>query len=239
MDDKKEINNEWENYYSSVDKITLNKLCSNNNIKNLIYLSSQMDINPLNKKNKKWQLKNKEKIIKECEKFKKKELKEFSYVLSNLAKLGTNTTSDVKHIYKNFEDKLENIDKIITYANNISIVDTLPEKEAKVQTQKKDTIVTNITYEVNETNKSKPKKTGKTTYLVEHDQNSQSNLVSFDIIGGSQEEKAKQNSLKNNPAKNPANNPTNNIVNIKIINNIKSPSESSDNEDYLECFGNC
>ena len=236
MDDKKDINNEWENYYSSVDKITLSKLCSNNNIKNLIHLSSQMDINPLNKKNKKWQLKNKEKIIKECEQFKKKELKEFSYVLSNLAKLGTNTTSDVKHIYKNFEDKLENIDKIITYANNISIVDMLPDNEAKIQTQKKAAIVT---YEVNETNKSKTKKTGKTTYWIAHDQNSQSNIVSFDIIGGNQEEKAKQNPLKNNPTDHPVNNQANNIVNIKIINNIKSPSESSDNEDYLECFGNC
>lgn len=227
MDDKKEINNEWENYYSSVDKTTLNKLCSNNNIKNLIYLSSQMDINPLNKKNKKWQLKNKEKIIKECEQFKKKELKEFSYVLSNLAKLGTNSTSDVKHIYKNFEDKLENIDKIITCVNNITTVDTH---------------VTNVTHDINKTN-------GKTTYVVEHDQNSQSNIVSFDIIGGSQEEKVKQiinKKIDNMGTKGECNEhkfsrkkPDNKTVEIKIINNIKSPSESSDNEDYLECFGNC
>jgi hypothetical protein len=225
MDDKKDINVDWENYYSSVDKTTLSNLCSNNNIKNLIYLSSQMDINPFNKKNKKWQLKNKEKIIKECEQFKKKEIKDFSYVLSNLAKLGTNNTSDVKHIYKSFEDKLENIDKIITCVNNITTVDTN---------------VTNVTNVTNKTNKT-TKTSEKTTYLVDHDLNSQSNIVSFDIIGGSQEEKVKQKPNKTNshnkidkPKK-----PDNKIVEIKIINNIKTPSESSDNEDYLECYGNC
>ena len=36
MDDKKDKIVDWENYYSSVDKNTLNNLCSNNNIKNLI-----------------------------------------------------------------------------------------------------------------------------------------------------------------------------------------------------------
>jgi hypothetical protein len=224
MDDKKDINVDWENYYSSVDKTTLNNLCSNNNIKNLIYLSSQMDINPFNIKNKKWQLKNKEKIIKECEQFKKKEIKDFSYVLSNLAKLGTNNTSDVKHIYKSFEDKLENIDKIITCVNNITTVDT------------------NVTNEANIINKTtKTKTSGKTTYLVDHDLNSQSNIVSFDIIGGSQEEKVKQKPIKNNLHNKitKSKNPDNKIVEIKIINNIKTPSESSENENYLECYGNC
>ena len=209
MDDKKDINVDWENYYSSVDKTTLNNLCSNNNIKNLIYLSSQMDINPFNKKNKKWQLKNKDKIIKECEQFKKKELKDFSYVLSNLAKLGTNNTSDVKHIYKNFEVKLENIDKIITCANNINNVDT--------NSNIKNIINVNTNSNI------------KTTYLVDHDAYSQSNIVSFNILGSNQEEKSNKINKQKEDTKN---------VEIKI-NNIKSPSESSENEHYLECYGNC
>jgi hypothetical protein len=217
MDDKKDINVDWENYYSSVDKTTLNNLCSNNNIKNLIYLSSQMDINPFNKKNKKWQLKNKEKIIKECEQFKKKELKDFSYVLSNLAKLGTNNTSDVKHIYKNFEVKLENIDKIITCANNITTANN------------DNTIITN------DNNINTKISNGKTTYLVEHEANSQSNIVSFNILGSNQEEKT---NIKSNKNKTKTKQEETKNVEIKI-NDIKSPSESSENEHYLECYGNC
>ncbi len=217
MDDKKDKIVDWENYYSSVDKNILNNLCSNNNIKNLIYLSSQVDLNPFNKKNKKWQLKNKEKIIKECEQYKKKEIKEFSYTLSNLAKLGSNNTSDVKNICKNYEEKLDNIDKIITCANNINS----NEKNHKNQ------VVTSI------------KTNNITTYLVDHEPNSQSNIVSFDIIGGNQDEqtKGKVNKTKTNkevkkeePKKN---------LEISIIKNIKSPTESSDNSDYLECYGNC
>lgn len=175
MDDKKDINIDWKKYYSSIDTITLNNLCFNNNIRNLIYLSSQVDINPFNKKNKKWQLKNKEKIIKDCEQFKKKNIKDFSYILSNLAKLNTNNTSDVKNIYKKFENKLDNIDKIITCANNINISDI------------------NI-INVNDSDKNKLTETNQTEKFIE----------------------------------------------IKIINNIKSPeSESLDNNDYLECYGNC
>ncbi len=211
MDNKKDKIVDWENYYSSVDKTTLNNLCSNTNIKNLIYLSSQVDLNPFNKKNKKWQLKNKEKIIKECEQFKKKEIKEFSCTLSNLAKLGSNSTFDVKNICKNYEKKLDNIDKIITCANNIN--------------------------EIISDNKNLKDKlpNSKTTYLVEHEPNSQSNIVSFDIIGGNQDWH-KQTKQKNDykSHKEPKKN-----LEIKIIHKIKSSTESLDNSDYLECFGNC
>lgn len=211
MDDKKDKTVDWENYYSSVDKTTLNNLCSNTNIKNLIYLSTQVDLNPFNKKNKKWQLKNKEKIIKECEQFKKKEIKEFSYTLSNLAKLGSNSTIDVKNICKNYEYKLDNIDKIITCAHNIN----------KLESNDKNN---SIELQVDKSN-------NKTTYLIDHEPNSQSNVVSFDIIGGNQEELTKSNKkAKKEKVKKP--------VEIKI-DNIKSPSESSDNSDYLECYGNC
>ncbi len=221
MDDKKDKKVDWENYYSSVDKNTLNNLCSNNNIKNLIYLSSQVDLNPFNKKNKKWQLKNKEKIIKECEQFKKREIKEFSYTLSNLAKLGSNNTSDVKNICKNYEEKLDNIDKIISCANNINFIE--PHKNNQVVSSVK--INPNI----------------KTTYLVEHEPNSQSNIVSFDIIGGNQDEQTKINNTKTKTIKKQTkpNKEEPKNLEISIIKNIKSSTENSENSDYLECFGNC
>ncbi len=211
MDDKKENEINFDNL--SVDKNVLENFCSNSNIKNLIYLSSQMELNPFNKKNKKWQLKSKDKFIKECEQVKKKELKEFSTALANLAKLGCNNTIDVKNIYKNFECKLENLDKIITCANHI---------ETSEKTNGKN----------------------KTTYLVDHEPYSQSNVVSFDIIGEKQDLNQKPNIIENTPAVK-INKPQNkqkikeNIVEIKVINNIKSPTESSINGDYLECYGNC
>lgn len=233
MDDKKDKSIDWENYYSSVDKTTLNNLCSNTNIKNLIYLSSQVDLNPFNKKNKKWQLKNKEKIIKECEQYKKKEIKEFSYTLSNLAKLGSNNTSNVKSICKNYENKLENIDKIITCAHNINTSEPNL-KNTLTQPTHANQATTNVNLIGNGLTNMK------TTYLVEHEPNSQSNLVSFDIIGGNKEEqiKTKQKNNKKAGAKKEEVKQINQIVEIKM-DNIKTPSESSDNSDYLECYGNC
>ncbi len=226
MDDKKDKIVDWKNYYSSIDKNTLNNLCSNTNIKNLIYLSSQVDLNPFNKKNKKWQLKNKEKIIKECEQYKKKEIKEFSYTLSNLAKLGSNNTSDVKNICKNYEEKLDNIDKIITCANNIT-VDNFTNKNHQTQ--------------ISNGIEAKEAKKTKTTYLVEHEPNSLSNIVSFDIIGGNQEEqkqiKQKVNYFKE--SKEPKKEEPKSTLKISVMKSIKSPSESSENSDYLECYGNC
>ena len=194
MDDKKPNNINIENYYSSVDKNFLENICSNTNIKNLIHLSSQMDFNPFNKKNKKWQLKSKDKLIKECEQVKKKELKEFSTALSNLAKLESNNTLKVKDIYKSFENKLENLDKIITCANCI---------EGDIsQTNQLNQTMTNQTNQLNQTNT--------TTYIVTHEPNSQSNIVSFDIIGGKQEIAQKAKSTKSQKTK-----PKSKIVEIK------------------------
>jgi hypothetical protein len=97
---------------------------SDTNIKNLIYLSSQVDINLFNKK----QLKPKKRIIKECEQVKKKELKNLSTILKNLSKLGSdNNMVNIKNIYKNFENKVDNIDKIISCANNLDTKDIIIE----------------------------------------------------------------------------------------------------------------
>ena len=107
-------------FYSSVDTNVLNKLCKNNNLKNLINLSIQTDIYIFNKKYKKWQLKSKDQLLKECNKVKKHELKSSSIMLSNLAKLNNYTCiTDIKKINNQLENKLDNIEKIITYINHI------------------------------------------------------------------------------------------------------------------------
>ena len=119
---------EINKYYPGIDKNILSDLCKNNNIKNLINLSTQTDIQVLNKN----KLKKKEKIIKECEKVKKQELKKSSMMLSNLAKLNQdndiktvnkeiNVLENVQTIYKNLENKISNIDKIIDYAKVLEV----------------------------------------------------------------------------------------------------------------------
>ena len=89
------------------------------NLRNLIQLSNNSDISIFNKNKK---LKNPEKIIKECEKTKKKELKNSSIMLSNLAKLNSKDTNDlkqIKNIYDNLENKITKIDSILDVAKKI------------------------------------------------------------------------------------------------------------------------
>ena len=74
---------EINKYYPGIDKNMLTDLCKNNSLKNLINLSTQTDISVFNNN----KLKKKEKLLKECEKIKKQELKKSSTMLSNLAKL--------------------------------------------------------------------------------------------------------------------------------------------------------
>jgi esterase/lipase len=81
-------------------------------IKNLVNLSSNNNINIYDKNNK---IKTKEKIINQCLKEKKKELKDISKVLLNLSKLSQ--FDNVKDVYSNYENKINNIDKIISIVN--------------------------------------------------------------------------------------------------------------------------
>lgn len=102
-------------------------LSMNNNIKNLILLSSKTDLNIFNKKKNKWELKSKDKLLKDYEKIKKKELKSLEqikknelkelqqinkqdvkdthYSLSHLSQLGNNNFTVFKH-------KIDILDKI-------------------------------------------------------------------------------------------------------------------------------
>jgi uncharacterized protein YydD (DUF2326 family) len=52
----------------------------NNNIKNLILLSSKTELNIFNKKKNKWELKSKDKLLKDYEKIKRKELKSLEQI---------------------------------------------------------------------------------------------------------------------------------------------------------------
>jgi hypothetical protein len=103
-----------EQYYSLVDKKVILNLCKNNNLKNLIKLSTISELYVFNKKNKKWSLKSKDKILKECNNIKKKQLKSSSTMLLNLAKLNTNQNIvEVTNICDTLHNKISNIDNII------------------------------------------------------------------------------------------------------------------------------
>ena len=117
-----QINN-VNNYYSSIDKNIINNLCKNNNLKNLINLSTQSDVFVFNKKNKK--LKSKEKLLNECKQIKNRELKTTSSMLSNLAKLNNsqeiiNHSNDVKQICSQLENKMVTLDQMISCINDLN-----------------------------------------------------------------------------------------------------------------------
>ena len=124
------INNDTDNidkYYSSVDKNVINHLCTDNNIKNLIHLSINTELNPFNKSKKKWNLKSKRKLLKECENIKKKEVKEISFHLNNLSKLGNNNIDNLKNYIRSFRNFiLTKIKKLFRFKNRqVSIVELI------------------------------------------------------------------------------------------------------------------
>lgn len=84
MNDNK---NNIKEYYLSIDDKLINNSCKDNNIKNLIMLSTNSDINIFNKRNNKHQLKRKKKILTECDNINNKALLDSSIMISNLAKL--------------------------------------------------------------------------------------------------------------------------------------------------------
>jgi hypothetical protein len=112
----------------------------NNNIKNLILLSSKTELNIFNKKKNKWELKSKDKLLKDYEKIKRKELKSLEqikkkelkeiqqinkqgmkdthYSLAHLSQLGNNNFS----VFKN---KIDILDKIYDCITHIDITEDL------------------------------------------------------------------------------------------------------------------
>jgi hypothetical protein len=102
-----------------IDTNSLNNLCENNNIKNLVKLSENIDLCLFNKKYNKWNIKPKDKLLKECIKKKQNEIKNASHMLSNLAKLSSNI--DINPVYNNLNEKINNIDNVIKYINDTDI----------------------------------------------------------------------------------------------------------------------
>lgn len=113
--------NEINSYYSSVDKTVIGDLCKNPNLRTLLLLSTESNVNVFNKKKNKWELKPNNKILKDCEQSKKKEVKASSSMLSNLAKLNS-TSTEVTNVCHSLENKITNIDKMIDCVNTIGTI---------------------------------------------------------------------------------------------------------------------
>jgi len=91
-----------------------------NDINDLIYLSKKSKINILKKNNSKWVLRDKRKILNDCNKMKKKIIRNFSTNLKNLSLKEDIPTKELKDINnKNISD-ITNIDTIINIINNKS-----------------------------------------------------------------------------------------------------------------------
>ncbi len=210
MSDSKDFNE----YYSSVDKKLLENMFKNNNLKNLINLSTKTELYVFNKKNKKWQLKSKDKLLKECEQIKKKEIKESSLMLSNLAKLSKiNEYNSVSSIYNNLQSKIANIDKIVDCINHIGLSSESNEKDTNEYFKPNIVRFDEIGKEVENPVKSKKNGT-KEKEKIKEDIKKEPITVQ------------KQNILKDK----------NSVIKLNL-DDSKSSSMSSEN--YIECYGNC
>ncbi len=114
------IENNIENYYKDIDKITINNLLNNNNFKNLLELSIITDLYIFKKKKTDcWKLKDKRQLLKECDKKKKYKIKEIRIILDNLTKKkATNIINEVKLNNNNLISELEKIDNFINTIEN-------------------------------------------------------------------------------------------------------------------------
>jgi hypothetical protein len=113
--DIKEIN--IEKYYKDIDKPIVNNYINNFNLKNLLNLTTIIDLSAFTKKKKnkkEWQLKDKRKLLKECEIKKKDKIKEATSTLTSLV---TNTSKklidEVKNKNETILNEIENIDTLI------------------------------------------------------------------------------------------------------------------------------
>ena len=105
--------------YSYYKDLNLPEECFNSkSLKNLLELSVANDINIFDDKKK---LKNKKKIIKQCEDLKKIKLKEYTNELSSFNKKNNELKIiKIKEANENFMDKMESIDSIVSIINEES-----------------------------------------------------------------------------------------------------------------------
>ena len=94
--------------------------------KHLLNLSTKVDLYILSKRNKKWYIKENKNILNECNKKKKKEVKETVSALSNLVKSWSkNSILQLKETNSKLEDKISNIDSLIEHIKlNLDTEDT-------------------------------------------------------------------------------------------------------------------
>ena len=85
-----------------------------NNLKNILKINNDNNLFKYDKIKKKWVLKDKYKIIKNCNNEKKNKLKNFSKMINNLSKIpNENTLKNIRDLNKKFELEIENLDNII------------------------------------------------------------------------------------------------------------------------------
>ena len=106
-----------EKYYKDIDKPIVNNFINNFNLKNLLNLTTIIDLTVFThkKKNKKeWQLKDKRKLLKECEIKKKEKIKEATDILTSLiTNKSKKAIDDVKNKNETILNEIENIDTLI------------------------------------------------------------------------------------------------------------------------------
>lgn len=85
-----------------------------NNLKNILNIKNDNNIFRYDEKKKKWILKDKYKIIKNCNTEKKNKLKNLSRIIKNLSKIpNENTLKQIKDINKKYEEEIQNLDDLI------------------------------------------------------------------------------------------------------------------------------
>lgn len=234
MSDLKDFNK----YYSSVDKNLLENMFKNNNLKNLINLSTKTDLYVFNRKNKKWQLKSKDKLLKECDQIKKKDIKESSLMLSNLAKLSKiNEYNSVSDIYNNLQSKIANIDKIVDCINHIGL------------SSESNDIDSNENFKPNIVRFDEITKEKIVSSKINKDQDKIKGIKDQDQIKGIQLTKI---DFKLNKVPTDAHPYAHPYAQIKVKNKYKDKnsiiklniddsrvSSASSSENYIECYGNC
>jgi hypothetical protein len=119
------MNNE-NNKYAAIDTTIIDNISNNSNfnIQNLMKLSKDTELYIFNKKYKKWSLKSKEKLIKECESIKKKELPIHIYSDSQYVVKAINEgwlNNWIKNNFKGLETVMSSFSNVISLKSFSSI----------------------------------------------------------------------------------------------------------------------
>jgi hypothetical protein len=219
-------------------------LSINNNIKNLILLSNNTDLNLFNKKKNKWVLKNKDKLLKDYEKIKKKELKSLEQIkkkelkelkelqqinkrelkdihcsLSHLAQLGNNNFSVFKH-------KIDILDKIYDCITHIDI--TISEEQYMISNKN---IIMQNTRIIKSENNIKNQKLSpiKIKYTIPNSPKSNNIISSSEPYQATLDKLGSSSTMMNTPGEK-----------VKTFSSarLEETHRVFSNEQYLECFSN-